>query len=489
MKPKLCGQCTPLLILGLPLYFITFSYTNKHLIFPSPDTLFFPLLKTAPFSHDNDNYFWHVTKPIEQYSPPPPTNLSHIVFGIVGSEKAWRFRKTYIESWWRPNHTNGYLFLDKPPGPPLLPWPETSPPFRVSDDLTDLLNNKSDIRAQRMVHGIMEVLREVKDHKTLRWVVMGDDDSIFFVDNIVDVLAKYDHTKYYYLGGHSEFILSNYYFSFNQAFGGGGIMLSYPLAKALAGDIESCLKRYVFLNSADNTTKACIADIGVNLTPHQGNHQVDFRGDISGFLSTHPLAPLLSLHHFDMVDPIFPAKDRFQSTRHLMTAAKADQSRMLQQTICYDRRSNWSLSISWGYSAHIYERIMPRSYLIIPIETFTPWLKTLKPPNYMFNTRSRSSADPCEAPHVFFFDSVQETAAIGSGGGIVTSYSRAWPRPLPACLSSANHSADFIQRILVFSPPTKRTSTDRCECCDIIKADGGEAEVIVRECRSNEIIA
>lgn len=28
-----------------------------------------------------------------------------------------------------------------------------------------------------------------------RRYVMGDNDSIFFVDNWVDVLAKYDHTK------------------------------------------------------------------------------------------------------------------------------------------------------------------------------------------------------------------------------------------------------------------------------------------------------
>ncbi|KAL9169153.1 hypothetical protein ABFS82_04G061100 [Erythranthe guttata] len=488
MEPKLSSQSNVVLIFGLSLSLFSVFYINKHLIFPASN-FFYPQLKTTPFSQsfyseNNHNNFPQITK-TAQISP---TNLSHIVFGIVGSEKAWQFRKSYIESWWRPNHTNGYLFLDVPPGPHLLPWPETSPPFRVSDDLTKLLN-KTDIRAQRMVHGIMEVLREVKDHKNLRWVVMGDDDSVFFVDNIVDVLAQYDHTKYYYLGGHSEFILSNSIFSFNQAFGGGGIMLSYPLAKALAGDMENCLKRYVFLNSADNTTKACIADIGVNLSPQRGNHQIDFRGDISGFLSTHSLTPLLSLHHFDMVDPIFPAKDRFESTRHLMTAAKADQSRMLQQTICYNRRNNWSFSISWGYSAQIYERIMHRSYLLMPIETFTPWLETPNPPAYMFNTRGRSG-DPCEAPHAFFFQSVERTtAAEDGGGGIITTYSRAWPRGLPACLTSGNHSADFIHTIRVFSPDTKRTTTDRCECCDIIKEDKGKTEVRVRECMSDEIIA
>ncbi|KAL8527498.1 hypothetical protein ACS0TY_005368 [Phlomoides rotata] len=443
-----------LMISLLTLYFFLISYTNKNLIFFPASDFFYPLLKTSN-------------------SDSTPTELSHIVFGLIGSEQAWHQRKSYIESWWRANVTRGLLFLDKPPSDTLLPWPHTSPPYRVSDDLT-LFLNKSDIRAQRMVHGIMEVIRETTTMKNeFRWLVMGDDDSIFFVDNMVDVLRRYDYRKYYYIGGHSEFLLSDYLFSFNQAFGGGGIMLSYPLATALAADMENCLNRYLMLNSADNTTRACIADIGL-----------DFRGDISGLLSAHPLTPLLSLHHFDMVDPIFPSKDRFESTRHLMAAAAADQSRLLQQTICYDRHKNWTFSISWGYSAHIYERIMPRSYLQKPIETFNPWLHTPRPPTYMMNTRPLSS-HPCEAPHVFFMESVHQDGQ----DEILTTYSRAWPRALPPCSLTADHSPDYISTIRVFSPPIKRTQIDRCECCDIVRMDNAEAEIKFRECRINEIIA
>ncbi|KAL3653355.1 hypothetical protein CASFOL_003036 [Castilleja foliolosa] len=472
MKPRfnLCSQCKTLALLiplGLiiSLHFTTIFNPNKTLIFPTSH-FFYPLLTTT--TPTNGQYY-------------SKTDLSHLVFGLLASEKAWHHRKPYIESWWRPNSTRGFLFLDKPPSPGLLPWPETSPPYKVSDDLTQLLN-KSETRPQRMVHGIMEVLRELGDDADFRWLVMGDDDSIFFVDNMVDVLAKYDHTKYHYIGGHSENILSNYFFSFNQAFGGGGIMLSYPLAKALARDMENCLKRYGFLNSADNTTRACIADIGANLSPHKGNHQIDLSGDISGFLSSHPQSTLVSLHHFDMVDPIFPNMDRFESTRHLMKPGAVDQSRLLQQTICHDKEiNNWSFSIAWGYSVHIYEKILPRSYLKMPIETFKPWIRT-RPPNYLFSTR-RPSRDPCEAPHVFFFESVMAKSEI------VTSYTRAWPRGLPACSSSGNHSADHIQRIQVFSPATKRTEMDRCECCDIIRVDGDKAEIRFRECLMDEIIA
>ncbi|PIN04614.1 Galactosyltransferase [Handroanthus impetiginosus] len=418
-------------------------------------------------------------------NPPPATNLSHLVFGILGSEKAWQHRKAYIESWWRPNATYGLLYLDKPPTGDLLPWSEASPPYRVSDDLAKFLQEtKARLPAViRMVHGIMEVFREF-DNENLRWVVMGDDDSIFFVDNIVDVLAEYDHRKYYYLGGQSEFIMSNYWFSFNQGFGGAGFMLSYPLAKALANDMENCLRRYSQLDSSDLIIMVCIADIGVNLSPKKGIHQIDLHGDISGFLSSHPKFPLMSLHHFDKVDPIFPNMDRFESMRHLMKAAAVDQSRMLQQTICHHRQSNWSFSISWGYSAHIYEKIMPRSYLQNPIETFKGWSSTPRPrPHYMFDTRLPSS-DSCEAPHVFFFERVERTPME-----ILTTYSRVWSRGLPRCWWNGSHTADFISEVHVFSPATKRKEMDRCECCDVVRVNGPKAELKFRECMINEIIA
>ncbi|KAL7151880.1 hypothetical protein ABFS83_04G060500 [Erythranthe nasuta] len=414
-----------------------------------------------------------------------PTNLSHIAFGLLGSVKTWPHRRGYLEAWWRPNKTRGYVYLDQAPTPNLLPWPETAPPYRIVDNLSELFRDVKPRHAlmPRMVHGILELFRE--EHDDMRWIVMGDDDSIFFVDNIVDVLGGLDHTKYYYLGWHSESVISNFWFSFDQAFGGGGIVLSYPLAKALAADMDGCLIRYAQSSSADLITMTCIADIGVNLTPHKGIHQVDLHGDFSGYLSAHPKVHLMTFHHFDAMDPIFPSMDRMQATRHLMKAADADQSRLLQQTICYQRPTNWSFSIAWGYSAQIYEKIHPRSYLQMPIETFRPWAKGPKPPFYMFNTRLPSS-DPCEAPHMFFLESVYKSVA---GDQIVTTYLRARPRDMPPCSSAGNHSADSISSIKVFSPAVKRIEIDRSECCDIVGVDDNKAEVKFRECKLGEIIA
>ncbi|KAL1547446.1 hypothetical protein AAHA92_23923 [Salvia divinorum] len=463
------GPCKTIALLFFLFYVILVAVSNRYPNCPSPSAAFFPpFLKT------------------QQPSPPTttttePTTLDHLVFGLVGSEQAWHHRRPYIESWWRPNATRGLLLLDAAPTGDLLPWSPASPPYRISDDLTRLLN-KTDVVAQRIIHAIMEVYRE--DHENLRWLVMGDDDTIFVVDNMVEILSGYDHTKYYYFGGQSEFILSNYWFSFSQGFGGAGFIMSYPLAKLVAADMEKCQLRYRHLNAADKTTMMCIADIGVNLTPLKGIHQIDLRGDISGFLSSHPKYPLLSLHHFDMVEPIFPGMSRPESTRHLMKAAAADNSRVLQQTICYHRPTNWSFSVSWGYSAHIYESILPRSHLQFPIETFETWQPNPRPPHYMFNTR-RPTRDPCRAPHMFFYHTVGTTAE----GQILTEFTRAWRRKSPPCSFSGNHSADSVSRIKVYSPATKRFLVDRSECCDVVRVDGEEAEIKFRECVAQEIIA
>ncbi|XP_027067449.2 uncharacterized protein [Coffea arabica] len=413
-----------------------------------------------------------------------PTNVSHLAFGLQGSEKTYHFRKAYLEAWWRPNITRGYVYIDREPTGDLLPWSPKSPQYRMNDDLSKLIQ---EIRPRsalmpRMVHGILELFRE--EHEGIRWIIMGDDDTMFFVDNLVHVLSKYDHTKYYYIGYPSEFVLSNYWFNFNQAFGGGGIILSYPLAKALVRDMDRCLRKYSNL-SADLMTMACLADIGANLTPHKGVHQNDLRGDYSGFLSSHPKELVLSIHHWDVLDPIFPKKDRFQSAQHLMKAGNVDQSRLFQQTICHHRPTNWTFSVSWGYSAHIYEKVMARSWLMTPIETFQGWSRSNKPPLFMFNTR-RPFGDPCEAPHVFFFESIKET----SNNEILTIYARSAPRNLPACPASGNHSAEFVSQVHVFSPATKRPEVQRAECCDVLSVKGsGKADVQLRECKLDEIIA
>ncbi|GLT74854.1 hypothetical protein SLA2020_466210 [Shorea laevis] len=416
-----------------------------------------------------------------------PTNISHIMFVLVGSLRTWKHRKPYIEAWWRPNQTRGNIFLDFPPSPELLPWPSSSPPFIVNEDVAKLRvfqKLRSPIQV-RLFRSILEAFR-LKQNKDVRWYVMVDDDSLVFVDNLVEVLSKYDHTEYHYIGTNSECIKSNFDFSFDMGFGGAGYALSYPLVEALAPTIDQCIERYPYLMVSDYLCSSCLADLGVHLTQEKGFHQIDLHGDISGLLSSHPQSPLLTLHHFDTIHPLFPSKNRYESITKLMEAAKIDQSRLLQQTICYRKASNWSFSVSWGYSAYIYENIIPRSILRKPHETFVPWQRS-RPPFYMFNTRwPWPPKDPCEAPHVFFLDSIEKLAR----NIVLTTYNRTSPRNLPPCSLSGNHSADAITQIRVLFEAILPKEAGKIECCDIEYVAGMKvAEIKLRGCRKGEVIA
>ncbi|KAI7992977.1 hypothetical protein LOK49_LG12G00724 [Camellia lanceoleosa] len=285
--------------------------------------------------------------------------------------------------------------------------------------------------------------------------------------------------------------MSNIWFSFDQGFGGAGFALSYPLVAAMVKDLEGCLRRYPYLNSADLITQYCVDELGVPLSAERGIHQIDLHGDISGFLSSHPQSPILSLHHFDQIEPIFPTMNRSQSANHLMKAAKTDQSCMLQQTICYQKQTNWSFSISWGYSAHIYEKVLPRSVLKRPLETFLPWLDLKHRPYYMFNTRWPPFVDSCEAPHVFFFESIDSSVDSFEGHNqIVMTYVRSKPRGLPTCSLCGSRSADSISKVRVFSLATKLPEIGRGECCDVVKVgEKNITEIKIRTCKDDEIIA
>ncbi|XAR60353.1 O-fucosylpeptide 3-beta-N-acetylglucosaminyltransferase [Bertholletia excelsa] len=419
--------------------------------------------------------------------PESPTNISHVVFGLIGSVEGWRHRRPFIESWWRPNITRGYLFLDAAPPDDLLPWPSSSPRFRVSEDTSVqiLQYTGHDATMVRIARGILETFRE--GDEGVRWIVMGDDDSIFFTENLVEVLGRYDHNEYVYIGGHSESLSSNFVHSFDMGFGGAGVIFSYALAKALVPWLDECIKRYPSVIAADQMWQSCLADMGVYLTPHKGIHQIDLHGDISGLLSAHPQTPLLSLHHPEKVNAIFPSMDRHQSVNHLMKAASVDQSRLLQQTICYHRPSNWSLSISWGYSAHIYDQLYPKSVLQKPLQTFLPWRRNARPPLFRFNTRIPSK-DPCDAPHVFYFRSVNNSTDTGQ---ILTTYIRPRSRRLPPdCSFNGGHSPAHISEIRVFSPLIKLSPANQRECCDLlVSEDKNTAEVKYRACMKDEVIA
>lgn len=127
--------------------------------------------------------------------------------------------------------------------------------------------------------GAVRIARVVKESfelgfKNVTWFVMGDDDTVFFTENLVTVLAKYDHNQMYNIGGNSESVEQDVICSYSMAYGGGGFAISYPLAAELVKILDDCINRYHYLYASDQKVGGCMDEIGIPLTKELGFHQV-----------------------------------------------------------------------------------------------------------------------------------------------------------------------------------------------------------------------
>uniref|UniRef100_A0A0E0NT14 Uncharacterized protein n=1 Tax=Oryza rufipogon TaxID=4529 RepID=A0A0E0NT14_ORYRU len=431
-----------------------------------------------------------------------PTTLSHIVFGVGASARTWDKRRGYAELWWRPGEMRGHVWLDEQP---VGPWPAaTCPPYRVSADASRFGDRASASRMARIVADSFlavtaEMANGTTDSPEARWFVMGDDDTVFFPDNLVAVLNKYDHEEMYYVGAPSESVEQDVMHSYGMAFGGGGFAVSYPAAAELAKAIDGCLERYRLFYGSDQRVQACLSELGVPLTREPGFHQVDVRGDAYGMLAAHPLAPLVSLHHLDHIEPISPGGQHgspLDAARRLVRASRLDQARSLQQAFCYQRgpRYTWSVSVSWGYTVQLYPWAVAPHELEVPLRTFKTWRSWADGP-FVFNTRPLSRDDACAQRAVFFLSAARnDTSSRGRGRSraTMTEYTRRVAKPgAKECDRPSFLAASTVHTVRVFAPkmsPNEWTRAPRRHCCSTKRTRfGTELEVRIRYCGRGEL--
>ncbi|KAK8472275.1 hypothetical protein PHAVU_002G159100 [Phaseolus vulgaris] len=409
------------------------------------------------------------------------TELRHVVFGIAASSKLWEHRKNYIKIWYRKKEMRGVVWLDdhvkKDPK-------EGLPPVKVSTDTsnfvyTNKLGHRSAIRISRIV---TETLR--LGLKDVRWFVMGDDDTVFVTDNLLKILNKYDHNHMYYIGSLSESHLQNIFFSYGMAYGGGGFAISYPLAKALSKIQDRCIQRYPALYGSDDRMQACMAELGVPLTKEIGFHQYDVYGNLFGLLAAHPVTPLVSLHHLDVVEPIFPNATRVEALQRLTIPMKLDSASLVQQSICYDKKRKWTISVSWGFAVQIFRGIFTQREMEMPSRTFLNWYRRADYTAYAFNTRP-VSRNPCQKPFVFYFSKAKLNSTLNQ---TLTEYERHLV-PHPECHWQMPDPSQ-LQKIEVHKKPDPLLwdRAPRRNCCRVKKTNKtGIMKIDVGICRDGEI--
>lgn len=230
-------------------------------------------------------------------------------------------------------------------------------------------------------------------------------------------------------------------------------------------------------------------------------------------LTSHPLSPLLSLHHLDAIDPIFPKMNRIQALEHLFKAANVDPARTLQQTVCYDRFNSITVSVAWGYAIQVHEANVLLPDLLPVQRSFRPWRrgKNTSSSRYMFNTRDYFR-DPCKRPAVYFLNSVTPFKS-----GVYTDYLRHSfgdcskpdviqnlesirvfshklyldPEQVILCWSLCSclillpiKCADCV--LLFFSSQMK---APRRYCCSILSVSSNMLDVGIEKCGSDELIS
>ncbi|XP_065858378.1 uncharacterized protein [Euphorbia lathyris] len=339
--------------------------------------------------------------------------LKHVMFGIAGSSQLWKRRKEFVRLWWRPNDMRGHVWLEEPVSKE--DWDESLPPIMISEDTsrfryTNPTGHPSGLRISRIISETFRLgLPDV------RWFVLGDDDTIFNADNLVSVLSKYESSEMVYIGAPSESHSANTYFSHSMAYGGGGIAISYSLAEAISGILDDCLERYHKLYGSDDRLHACISELGIPLSREQGFHQWDIRGSAHGLLSSHPVAPFISIHHVEAVDPIYPGLSLLDSLKLFTRAMNADPMSFLQRSICYDHERHLSFSVSLGYVIQVFPNIeLPRN-LDRAEKTYTAWNKISQRHEFDLDTRDPHKSI-CRRPVLFFLKDTarQGNATLGS---------------------------------------------------------------------------
>ncbi|KAG6399337.1 hypothetical protein SASPL_140813 [Salvia splendens] len=470
------------------------------------------------------------------------TGLEHIVFGIAASANFWGKRKEYIKLWWNPQlGMRGIVWLDRRVRA-YKNETERLPPLRVSSDTSQFAyrNKRGHRSAIRISRIVSETLRSV-EMGDVRWLVMGDDDTVFVAENLVRVLRKYDHNQYYYIGSSSESHLQNIHFSYAMAYGGGGFAISYPLAVALQKMQDRCIQRYPGLYGSDDRMQACMAELGVPLTKELGFHQVswdrfyflppfllydvffsccavsfftqgtmphinwliinfesyvtltvyswwmeiqyDVHGDLFGLLAAHPVTPLVSLHHLDVVEPIFPNVTRIQALQRLRMPMQLDSAALMQQSICYDKTNSWTISVSWGFAVQVFRGVLSPREIEMPSRTFLNWYKRADYTAYAFNTRP-VMRNPCQKPFVFYLSRARLESSTDQTVSIYTQHHA----PQPECKWNMT-DPNGIDRVEVHKKPDPHLwdRSPRRNCCRVLRLAKKSLVIDVGVCREGEI--
>ncbi|KAG5538333.1 hypothetical protein RHGRI_019057 [Rhododendron griersonianum] len=212
----------------------------------------------------------------------------------------------------------------------------------------------------------------------------------------------------------------------------------------------------------------------------------DVYGNLLGLLTAHPIAPLVSLHHLDVVDPIFPYVNRVQALQRLKVPMKLDSAGLMQQSICYDKSKGWTVSVSWGYAVQIFRSKISAREMEKPQRTFVNWhMSSDSNTGFAFNTRP-FIRNPCQRPNLYMLSNALFNPSTNR---TASEYVKSRALGLEC---KQNKAGPFgIHRVVVYKKPDPYLwdKARRRNCCRILPSKKtGTLRIDVGDCGESEII-
>ena len=206
------------------------------------------------------------------------------------------------------------------------------------------------------------ILQE-KNHSNIEWFAIGDDDTLWFIDNLLHTLEQYNSSELIYLGNTSDRNETIRNHGTYYAYGGGGILLSKSLIIQAGNSFEVCRKKYRNMFGGDEMIGKCFTEIlKVNLTINDHFHQIDHEGDMEGLFQS-GIDGLVTLHHLFILWEPFPP-EHLEAEIDILNLIALTYQRLkgdyLKRFFRINLETNQTLLFTYGYSLTVYNRILTR---------------------------------------------------------------------------------------------------------------------------------
>jgi len=220
------------------------------------------------------------------------------------------------------------------------------------------------------------------------WYIFADDDTFFFMDNLLRTLSSLDASASVFYGSISEDAKQVEKHG-RFAYGGAGVIFGQSAFLKTAWSVPSCFHKYGDLFGWDEMISRCAFDQNITFSRLDHLHQLDLESDVTGlFESGYIDRNVVSIHHFGSYYDLFPGAEvnAVDAITHISRALSLLPPALRFQRVAWvSPHSNHTVLLTLGYSLTEYSNHVSRERLQCSEATW-------KPAAFMGCTRPRDHA-------------------------------------------------------------------------------------------------